>query len=153
LIRLCLLAVWLYGGVALAHAAGVTPVGRWFSTDHSIVVEIAPCGQNLCGRIVGIVLAHPGDPLPMDWLGRPQCGMTLLETARVPNPRTGGTNWIGTILDPRNGDVYRATITVDDAHHLRLHGYIGLPIFGLTQSWTPYSGQILANCTLAPANK
>ena len=61
--------------------------------------------------------------------------MTLLETAPVPNPRTGGTDWIGTILDPRNGNVYRASIAVDNTHHLRLHGYIGLPIFGLTQRW------------------
>jgi uncharacterized protein (DUF2147 family) len=150
LLRLSLLAVWLWGGVALAHAAGISPVGRWFTADRSAVIQIVPCGKNLCGQIVGIVLDHPGDPMPLDWLGRPQCGMTLLETAPVFNPRTGGTDWIGTVLDPRNGDVYRASIAVDETtHRLRLHGYIGLPIFGLTQTWDPYPGRILANCQLA----
>ena len=151
MIRLCLLAVWLCGGgVAFAHAAGISPVGEWYITDRTAVIQIAPCGANLCGQIVGIILAHPGDPMPQDWLGRPQCGMTLLETKPVPNARTGGTDWIGSILDPRNGSSYRASITVDATHNLLLHGYIGLPIFGMTQKWTPFSGQILADCQLAP---
>jgi hypothetical protein len=44
-------------------------------------------------------------------------------------------------------------IHLDPQRHLYLHGYIGLPIFGQTQTWTRYSGRTLADCRLAaPAN-
>jgi uncharacterized protein (DUF2147 family) len=152
LFRLWLVAAWLCSSVAFAHAAGAAPIGRWFMANHTAVIQIAPCGKNLCGQIVGIVLAHPGDPMPLDWLGHPQCGMTILQTAPIPNTRTGDTDWVGTVLDPRNGNVYRASIALDNARRLRLHGYLGLPIFGLTQTWDPYPGHTLANCKLAPGN-
>ena len=130
-------------------SAAALPVGRWFTADHSAVVQIAPCGTNLCGQIVGIALAHAGDPMPMDWEGRPQCGETILETSRVADDNTGGTNWVGQVLDPRNGNVYQATIALDAARHLLLRGYLGLPIFGQTQTWDPYPGRTLADCRLA----
>jgi uncharacterized protein (DUF2147 family) len=125
------------------------PVGRWFTANHEAVIQISPCGNKLCGQIVGIALAHPGDPMPMDWEGRPQCGETILETAPVADADTGSTNWVGQVLDPRNGNVYQATIALDGARHLLLHGYLGLPIFGQTQTWDPYPGRTLADCRLA----
>jgi hypothetical protein len=29
-----------------------------------------------------------------------------------------------------------------------LRGYVGLPIFGQTQTWTPYNGTLAENCRL-----
>ena len=142
-----LLVAWLCSGVACAHAAGAispSPVGQWVSANHTIVLEIAPCGEELCGRITGIVLAHAGDPMPMNWLGAPQCGTTMLRVA----PVTGGALWVGTLLDPRNGNVYQASIALNDSGQLLLHGYLGLPIFGLTQIWKPFTGHTLAGCEL-----
>ncbi len=151
MLRLWLFVLLLCGGLTTAQAApspDQTPEGRWITANHQAVVQIAPCGPNLCGQIVGIALAHPNDPMPKDWQGAPQCGMTILETA----PQTdasGTTSWVGAVLDPRDGSVYHATLIVDAFRHLLLHGYIGLPIFGQTQTWTPYSGRTLANCKLA----
>lgn len=151
--RLWLIAIWLCGSVALGHAAGTTPqpslTGHWVTANRAAVIQIAPCGADLCGWIVGIKLAHPGDSMPTDWRGRPQCGMTILQTAPVKNQNTGDTQWVGSVLDPRNGDVYHATMALNANHDLRLHGYIGLPIFGQTQIWTPFSGRILGGCKLA----
>lgn len=154
LLRPWLLAAWLCGSVAFAHAAGTfpaSPAGRWVSADRTIVLEIIPCGNKLCGQIIGIVLAHAGDPMPLDWLGHPQCGMTILQTAPVTNNATGYTRWVGTLVDPRNGNVYRASIALNSNRQLLLRGYFGLPIFGLTQIWQPFSGLSPVGCTL-PGN-
>jgi uncharacterized protein (DUF2147 family) len=152
LLRPWLLAAWLCGSVAFAHAAGTSPsvpTGRWVSADRSIVLEIIPCGDKLCGQIIGIVLAHAGDPMPLNWLGRPQCGMTILQTAPITNSSTGYTRWVGTLVDPRNGNVYRASIALNSNRELLLRGYFGLPIFGLTQVWEPFTGPPPVGCAIA----
>jgi uncharacterized protein (DUF2147 family) len=125
-----------------------TPTGRWITANGQAVVQIFPCGGDLCGDIVGIALAHPGDKMPSDWRGQPQCGLTIIETAPA-TAADGSQMWEGSVLDPRNGNVYHAQIKLDSNRHLLLHGYLGLPIFGQTQTWLPYSGRTLSNCHLA----
>ncbi len=154
MLRLWLTAIWLCGSVALGHAAGTSPVNRspigsWYMGHHDAVIAIAPCGADLCGKIAGIVTDHPGDPLPHNWQGRPQCGMTMLHLKPVPSD-SGQTSWVGTVTDPRDGNAYRASARRDSTQHLRLHGYVGLPIFGLTQVWDPYNGPLPEDCRLNP---
>ncbi len=126
--------------------SGPTPNGRWVTPNHDAVIEIAPCGQNLCGRIVGMALA-PTDPIPNDWQGQTQCGLTIIKTTPSTDA-AGKTVWNGSITDPRDGSVYHAKLTPGPANHLLLRGYIGLPLFGQTQSWTPYNGPITTDCRL-----
>ncbi len=125
-----------------------TPTGRWITASGDAVVQIAPCGANLCGQIVGIQLAHPGDPMPTNWQGQPQCGETIIQTTET-SDANGQPVWKGTVLDPRNGNIYQARIKLDQSRHLELHGYLGLPIFGQTQTWTPFAGRTMADCHLA----
>jgi uncharacterized protein (DUF2147 family) len=106
---------------------------------------IYQCGPDLCGQIVGLAEASPP---PVDWLGQPQCGLTIINTVPSQDPTTGEITYRGTVLDPRNGNTYNATIGLDDNHQLRLHGYMGLPIFGQTQTWSPYPGRTLSGCRL-----
>ncbi len=148
--RVFLIAMLLTTGSASRSSADAssTPAGRWLTANHQAVIQIAPCGTDLCGQIVGIALAHPGDKMPYDWRGRPQCGLTIIETAPVADG-DGGTVWQGFVLDPRNGTVYHAKLKLDTNRELLLHGYVGLPVFGQTQTWTHYSGQTLADCRLA----
>ncbi|OYV41764.1 MAG: hypothetical protein B7Z80_00420 [Rhodospirillales bacterium 20-64-7] len=152
LLRLSLL--WLIGSVAMAHAAGSSPttlpspIGRWVTQNQKAVVRIHPCGTDgLCGEIVGLAVGQT-DKLPLDWQGKPQCGETMLETKPQTDSGTGATTWVGRVLDPRNGQVYHATIGMDDNGDLRLHGYVGLPIFGQTQTWTRYRGRTPPNCRI-----
>jgi uncharacterized protein (DUF2147 family) len=106
-----------------------------------------PCGPDLCGRIVGLARA-PAAPAPTDWQGASQCGLTIIRTAPA-NDGSGDQLWRGSILDPRDGSVYNAQIKVDAAHHLLLRGYVGLPIFGETQTWTAYNGPTGPDCQIA----
>lgn len=42
----------------------------------------------------------------------------------------------GEILDPENGKTYRCSLrTADHGKKLNVHGYIGMPLLGRTQSW------------------
>lgn len=115
-----------------------TPTGRWVTPAHNAVIQISRCGTALCGRIVGIVLA-PGEPVPVDWQGRSQCGLTIIHVA----PAGDGSLWSGSITDPRDGSSYHARIRLADANDLRLRGYLGIPLLGQTQTWTKYSGPLV----------
>ncbi len=148
----CLLTTLLCGGGAALAAASppAPPLGNWLTANHAAVIQVAPCGGALCGRIVGIALKHQTDPMPLNWRGQPQCGEPILKTALVTGDN-GASAWVGTVQDPRNGDIYQASIRLDADHHLRMHGYLGLPIFGQTQTWLPYTGQIPVGCKLPRA--
>lgn len=59
-------------------------------------------------------------------------GMTILRSAHL----EGDVYVDGKILDPENGKVYRCHLTViDQGRRLHLRGYIGIPLFGRTQTW------------------
>jgi uncharacterized protein (DUF2147 family) len=126
------------------------PAGLWRTANGNAVVQIAPCGQDLCGQIVGLALA-PNDPMPTDWAGAPQCGLTIFRTAPRVDANGQIVAWSGSILDPRNGSHYSARIELNQPDQLKLRGYLGLPIFGQTQTWVPYHGSIPADCRLQQA--
>ena len=122
------------------------PVGRWLTQDKEAVIAIEPCGSALCGRIVGVTLDHPDDPFPTDNEGRSQCGLTIIRGG-VPDEEQG---WAIRITDPRNGKVYRARMRLDEQHRLRVRGYVGIPLLGRTEVWTPFHAAIGENCRLPP---
>ncbi len=132
-------------GSARADITGSNPTGLWLTADHSAVIQIAACKTGLCGEIVGIHLKHPGDPMPADWQGEPQCGLKIIQTSPMINA-TGQTVWKGYVLDPRNGVFHPALLALDAFRRLVLHGYLLLPFLGRSQVWTAYTGPTLPNC-------
>lgn len=50
--------------------------------------------------------------------------------------RSGDKYNNGKILDPDSGEIYSATMRLeDDGETLVLHGYVGIPLFGRSQKW------------------
>ena len=141
----CLAALFLLPFALRGWAAEQdTPVGRWLTQNKGAVIAIEPCGTMLCGRIVGISLDHPDNPLPTDNEGHSQCGLTIIRDG-VPDGEQG---WDIRITDPRNGKVYRAIMRLDEQRRLRVRGYIGVPLLGHTEVWTPFHAAIGENCRL-----
>lgn len=133
---------------AAAQEDGNRLAGRWLTEDGEGVIDIAPCDAAavaaLCGRIVGLTLDGPEAPMPTDVEGRPLCGLPILEM----RAEEGGRRWRGRITNPRDGARWRAEMWLGEDGSLRLRGYLGLPLFGRTQVWTPYAGRLLARCRM-----
>lgn len=117
-------------------------LGRWLTRNHDGVFEIDRCDDTLCGALVG--MRYTGS-MPLDVVKKPQCHETLL-TGFVPSSDPG--RWTGHIVNPDSGHSYQATIWSPEPDRLKLRGYLLLPIFGETQSWTRYRGAIGAACKL-----
>ena len=65
--------------------------------------------------------------------GKPVIGMEILTGLK----KTADSYTGGQILDPDNGEIYRATIQlIDQGNKLELRAYIGIPLLGRTQTWT-----------------
>ena len=119
-----------------------SPVGLWNTISDvdgrpTAVVEIRLANNELTGFVRQLLVpADPQDSLcgkcSGDRKGQRIVGMEILR-----HMRPDGDGWSGgEILDPENGRTYRATLKlVDGGRRLVLRGYIGLPLFGRSQTW------------------
>ncbi|MES2336689.1 MAG: DUF2147 domain-containing protein [Pseudomonadota bacterium] len=130
--RFALAACLAFASPALAAPAAVT--GRWLTLEGKAIVEVAPCGPSLCGRIVKVLKPRPGGPAvdannPDATLRRrPIEGLAIL-TGFAPK----GDRWAGRIYDPESGRTYRSELRVE-GNILKVKGCYGP--FCRTQDWT-----------------
>ena len=98
------------------------------------------CGDQLCGRIIWLKSAtdrsgsrrlDQNNPDPAKRTQR-ICGLVFISRLQPSGPNT----WAGYVYDPQDGKTYSGNITVLWDRALRLRAYIGLPIFGKSQTWT-----------------
>jgi uncharacterized protein (DUF2147 family) len=116
------------------------PAGYWVNDEQGWIVETQPCGEALCGYLVGFRIDHPHAP---DYVSRdtlnpdparredPLCGMRLIG-GFTPSKRADGAWENGWIYNPDSGKTYSAVISVMDVDTVRLRIYAGLPLFGRT---------------------
>lgn len=125
-------------------AWAASPVGLWSTEEGKGQVRIEPCGERLCGSIVALKepLNAEGQPKrdrnnPDAALReRPIVGLPVLQAflpdGDEPNKWTGGT-----IYDPESGKTYKCTLTLQADGTLDVRGYVGVPLLGRSQTWTP----------------
>ena len=124
-----------------AGAQSPTPVGVWLHVNKRIQVEIAPCGDRLCGKMIWFRWPNDAQGLPLVDLKnadpalrtRPLLGLTILYGLR----RTGERTWEeGRIYNPDDGTDYRALMSIQDDGTLRVRAYVLVPLLGKTFIWT-----------------
>jgi uncharacterized protein (DUF2147 family) len=126
-----------------ARADDASPVGLWKTFDDHTgkpesLIRITESHGELRGRIEKLFLEPGEDPNPAcdkcedTRKNQPILGMTILTGMKKEgNEFTGGR-----ILDPASGNTYRSKMRLsEDGRRLHVHGYIGMPVFGRTQTW------------------
>jgi uncharacterized protein (DUF2147 family) len=131
---------------APAWSADPTPVGLWQAVDDDTKQPngwfiIADHNGILDGIIAKMFLKPTEDPNVVctqckdDRHDRPWLGLEIIRGMRpdnAPDKYAGGT-----ILDPRDGKVYKATMKVSpDGQTLVVRGYLGFELLGQNQYWT-----------------
>lgn len=122
--------------LSTSAAAASRPVqGKWLTENGKALVNIAPCGQSLCGKIVKIVKATPGrphtdfknpDPALRD---KPVVGLNILTGFK-----DVGSIWKGAIYDPESGKSYKSKLDRNPDGTLKVQGCIAF--LCRTQTWT-----------------
>lgn len=144
------------GGLLLAtdsvRADLPSAVGFWVTQEHGAVVQIEPCDSGLCGKLVGLSTDHADGDVPLDVKNpdaakrnRPRCGLMLMGSMKPAKDNAG--KWEdGWVYDPESGNTYSGSMRLDGADTLKLRGYIGISLFGRTETWTRESGASKNRC-------
>ena len=141
----CALVVWLVSCALVppaqaADAALKTVVGNWLTEPRDGIIQVTVDAKgNLEGRIVGG--NHPGlkdeknpDPARRALVLR---GQVILRNMNY----QGEGRWSGgTVYKPDNGSTYKCTVTLVGSDVLKVRGYVGFALLGITQKWTRYTG-------------
>jgi uncharacterized protein (DUF2147 family) len=112
-------------------------VGRWLTPEQHGVVEIARCGQSICGKLIESdgLKANPAmrdiNNKNAGLRGRNLKDLQILQGFSWKAPAWSG----GTIYNARDGGTYSATVTPGDSNTLRLKGCIIWPLCK-SQTWT-----------------
>jgi uncharacterized protein (DUF2147 family) len=146
-------------GTLAAPAAEPTAVGLWEQVDESSGkteswFKISERNGVYEGNVVKI-FPKPGEDENLvcskcegSEKGAPVLGLTLIKGMQ----RNGLAYENGTIMDPRDGAVYRALMKLSpDGGKLEVRGYLGISLFGRTQVWNRLPNNALAGAH--PAGK
>lgn len=112
-------------------------VGKWRTPSKHGVIELARCGESVCGRIVESdgIKANP-DLRDVNNKDASQRTRKVKGLQMVGGFKRQGNEWVnGQIYNPEDGGTYKATITPVDANTLKLKGCIVWPLCK-TQTWT-----------------
>lgn len=135
MIRTALIAAAIAALATPALAADVT--GLWQTPTNGGQVEIARCGNSLCGKLVSSNHIRE-NPALKDVKNKDQAqrGRTLKNLQMLYDFTGGPTKWTGgKVYNPDDGGTYSGTIELLSDNELKLKGCIVAPLCK-TQKWT-----------------
>jgi uncharacterized protein (DUF2147 family) len=116
------------------------PAGLWIDHTGRAAVEILPCAEALCGRIVW--LKEPNDkagrPLrdgnneERAKRSQPICGLQILGNLKLQSDGSWDNGWI---YDPEQGERFDVELRLRSPDALQVKGYKGLKFLSETYQW------------------
>lgn len=134
-------------------------LGPWLTGKKGAVIDIYQCGDEgeLCGRIAwlrkpytkaGELKRDPENP-EESLRRRPLCGIEVFTGLK----RIDEDTWAhGRVYNPEDGRRYRAYLDANDDGTVHIRGYVGIPLFGKSETWTRPEG-IDIGCPEDPASQ
>ena len=117
-----------------------TVIGKWKTIDDETgkaksIVEIYERSGKIYGKIVDIVDNEKKKSLCTACTGeeknKPVMGLVIIKGLK----KDGKEYNSGKILDPTSGKLYKCFMALDGNDKLNVRGYIGVALFGRTQTW------------------
>lgn len=117
-----------------------TIIGKWKTIDDITgkekgIVEIYESHGKIFGKIIEIFESdHRNRRCDMcsgEDKNKPYLGLIIIKGML----KAGDVYEGGEILDPKIGKLYRCKMTLKGKEKLIVRGYIGIPLFGRTQTW------------------
>lgn len=133
--------------VGMTTLLAATPVGYWKTVDDvtgqtKSIIHIEEADNVITGTVSKLLL-HPEkkcDKCTGENKDKPILGMRVMQ--HLIASKDAPNQWQnGDILDPNNGKTYRCSIQlVENGQKMIVRGYIGVPLFGRTQTWIKVDG-------------
>lgn len=117
-----------WAGAVLAQPAA--PQGRWITASGNLEVEIAPCGELLCGAIVRVIANNSMSSPGQSSAPPPDVGARLISDLR-----RDGDVWRGRIFNRENRRTYDCVVRAQANGALEVRPYVGIEAFGRSQIW------------------
>ena len=115
-------------------------IGKWKTIDDETgqaksIVEIYENAGKIYGKIIEIFDEKRKNDLCKECSGadknKPIQGMVILSGLEKDDDEYSG----GKIIDPKNGKIYKCTISLESKDKLKIRGSIGFSLIGRSQYW------------------
>jgi uncharacterized protein (DUF2147 family) len=130
--------------LANAHAqntGGDAVLGVWKNGEGTGLIQITKRGDKYYGKIVWLKIPNDPNGKPRVDEKNPDETLRSRPLKGMENMRdfiyNGKDKWEdGRIYDPKNGHDYACTMTLTNPNTLEVRGYVGISVFGRTDTWT-----------------
>ena len=124
-------------------------LGEWEIAEGGSIVKLRRCGEDnqlFCGQLSWMEKNHYAEDDPRagelktdrsnpdeSQRDKPLLGIDLLHNFRWDGEQN---RWVdGEIYNPFDGQTYQSTLEIEGEKKLKIRGYVGLPILGMTIYW------------------
>ncbi len=115
-------------------------IGKWKTIDDETgqaksIVEVYEANGKIYGKVLEIFEEKRKNDVCKECSGtdknKPIQGMVILRGLEKDDDEYSG----GKIIDPKNGKIYKCTISLESKDKLKIRGYIGFSLIGRSQYW------------------
>lgn len=129
-------------------AQAADPVeGLWLTQNERSVINVHECDQGLCGDIYWIIeggMQYDSENPDASKHDTPMCGLRILYGFEKDDE---GKWEDGNIYKADEGDLYNANVSMNDDGTLKVRGYVGISMFGKSQTWTKVTADDYKQCS------